>query len=119
MATANLIKAVVIAVRYSGVRRQFGPENSTEELPVLEYQLQQWRLFPFLAAGYVLSNFSKSFRGDFISMQKQQMAKKDPDRMVCTFVNFPLFSLQILCSGTYSRPLWVLKSTPFLHPPNL
>lgn len=40
MATANLIKSVTIGIRYSAVRRQFGPEDSTEELPVIEYQLQ-------------------------------------------------------------------------------
>ncbi|KPJ19117.1 Peroxisomal acyl-coenzyme A oxidase 3 [Papilio machaon] len=33
-------KAIVIAIRYSAVRRQFGPDNSSEELPVLEYQQQ-------------------------------------------------------------------------------
>ena len=31
--------AVTIAVRYSGARKQFGP-NDSEEIPVLEYQLQ-------------------------------------------------------------------------------
>ncbi len=41
MATANLIKAITVGIRYSAVRRQFGPEDgSNEELPVIEYQLQ-------------------------------------------------------------------------------
>lgn len=35
---AYITKAVPIAIRYTGVRKQFGPPNS-EELPVLEYQL--------------------------------------------------------------------------------
>ncbi|KAL1132573.1 hypothetical protein AAG570_010525 [Ranatra chinensis] len=51
-----LTKAVVIAVRYSGARKQFG--LTEDEMPVLEYQLQQWRLFPYVAAAYVLNNFS-------------------------------------------------------------
>jgi hypothetical protein len=34
-----LCSAVSIAVRYSAVRKQFGPEDDNE-LPVLEYQLQ-------------------------------------------------------------------------------
>lgn len=34
-----LTKAITIALRYSGVRTQFGPDEK-EELPVLEYQLQ-------------------------------------------------------------------------------
>lgn len=40
MCTANLIKGITIAIRYSAVRRQFGPDDSKEELPVIEYQLQ-------------------------------------------------------------------------------
>lgn len=56
--TTYLQKAIVIAIRYSGVRKQFGPENSTEELPVLEYQQQQIRLLPYLAATYAMKVFS-------------------------------------------------------------
>lgn len=35
---AYVTKALTIAIRYAGVRKQFGP-NEKEELPVLEYQL--------------------------------------------------------------------------------
>ncbi|XP_075969995.1 acyl-CoA oxidase 3 [Anticarsia gemmatalis] len=53
-----LLKAIVIAIRYSAVRKQFGPENSTEETPVLEYQQQQIRLLPYLAATYAMKIFA-------------------------------------------------------------
>eukprot|EP00057_Strongylocentrotus_purpuratus_P031918 XP_786081.3 PREDICTED: peroxisomal acyl-coenzyme A oxidase 3 [Strongylocentrotus purpuratus] len=52
IAVCNLRLAISIAVRYSAVRRQFGP-TSDEELPVLEYQMQQWRLIPYIAASFV------------------------------------------------------------------
>ncbi|XP_004624652.1 peroxisomal acyl-coenzyme A oxidase 3 [Octodon degus] len=55
----NLQQAVCIAIRFSATRRQFGPAGE-EEIPVLEYQMQQWRLLPYLAAAYVLDHFSKS-----------------------------------------------------------
>ncbi|XP_030763359.1 peroxisomal acyl-coenzyme A oxidase 3-like [Sitophilus oryzae] len=55
--------AVTIAVRYSGVRRQFGPQD--EEIPILEYQTQQYRLLPYLASVYVFKVFSRYLKGIF------------------------------------------------------
>ncbi|KAG8453452.1 hypothetical protein GDO86_000181 [Hymenochirus boettgeri] len=68
MAVVNLKLAISIAIRFSATRRQFGP-NEREEIPVLEYQLQQWRLLPYLAAVYALDHFSKSFFMNFIEFQ--------------------------------------------------
>ncbi|RWS24161.1 Peroxisomal acyl-coenzyme A oxidase 3-like protein [Leptotrombidium deliense] len=64
MSITNLQMAIVIAVRYSATRRQFGP--STEEWPIIEYQTQQWRLFPYVAASYVLNNFFFSLYQDYV-----------------------------------------------------
>ncbi|KAF4532089.1 hypothetical protein B566_EDAN006183 [Ephemera danica] len=36
--SSNLSKSMVIAVRYSAVRRQFAPAGQEQELPVLSYQ---------------------------------------------------------------------------------
>ncbi|VVC94362.1 unnamed protein product [Leptidea sinapis] len=43
ISTNYLQKAIVIAIRYSAVRRQFGPDDADEETPVLEYQQQRPR----------------------------------------------------------------------------
>lgn len=69
MAVANLKLAVSIALRFSATRRQFGPADG-EEVPVLEYQLQQWRLLPYLAAAYALDHFSKSLFLDLVALQR-------------------------------------------------
>lgn len=38
MAGAYGIKALTIAIRYAAVRKQFGPSDQKEEMPILEYQ---------------------------------------------------------------------------------
>ncbi|KAI5751838.1 hypothetical protein M8J77_011288 [Diaphorina citri] len=75
---AYLSKAITIAVRYAGVRRQFGPpkqgsDSEPEELPVLEYELLQWRLFPHLAAVYMLRVFSDYFTREMGRFQMKLM----------------------------------------------
>ncbi|XP_012527960.2 peroxisomal acyl-coenzyme A oxidase 3 isoform X2 [Monomorium pharaonis] len=49
--------ALTIAIRYCAVRRQFGPTEDNE-LPVIEYQTQQWRIIPHLAETYAVKIFS-------------------------------------------------------------
>ncbi|XP_045384226.1 peroxisomal acyl-coenzyme A oxidase 3 isoform X1 [Lemur catta] len=76
MSIVNLQLAVSIALRFSATRRQFGPTQE-EEIPVLEYQLQQWRLLPYLAAAYALYHFSKSL---FLDLVEQQQGLLGGDR---------------------------------------
>ncbi|XP_042369603.1 peroxisomal acyl-coenzyme A oxidase 3-like, partial [Plectropomus leopardus] len=79
MAQVNLKLALVIAIRFSAARRQFGPKD-TEEIPVLEYQLQQWRLIPYLAAAYALEHFSKTIFMNFVELQVGQMMRDKSER---------------------------------------
>lgn len=67
MCVVNLQQAVCIALRFSATRRQFGPTEE-EEVPVLEYQVQQWRLLPYLAAAYALDHLSKSLLLDLAGL---------------------------------------------------
>ncbi|XP_028400851.1 peroxisomal acyl-coenzyme A oxidase 3-like isoform X2 [Dendronephthya gigantea] len=68
MSVVNLRLCLTIAIRYSAVRRQFGPPGQ-DEIPVLEYQMQQWRLIPLLAATYALQQFSKTLFQDMLRFQ--------------------------------------------------
>ncbi|XP_065770099.1 peroxisomal acyl-coenzyme A oxidase 3 isoform X2 [Muntiacus reevesi] len=78
MSVVNLKLAVSIALRFSATRRQFGPTDE-EEVPVLEYPMQQWRLLPYLAAAYALDHFSKSL---FLDLGKLQQGLLGKDRSV-------------------------------------
>ncbi|KAJ3585758.1 hypothetical protein NHX12_014477 [Muraenolepis orangiensis] len=74
ISTCNLRLAVTAAVRFSATRRQFGPTD-TEEIPVLEYQMQQWRLVPYLAAVYVLNHFYNNLFLGFLELRMGQMTR--------------------------------------------
>uniref|UniRef100_A0A8C1GSI1 Acyl-coenzyme A oxidase n=1 Tax=Cyprinus carpio TaxID=7962 RepID=A0A8C1GSI1_CYPCA len=82
MALVNLKLAVTVAVRFSATRRQFGPKED-EEIPVLEYQLQQWRLLPFLAAVYALEHFTRSFCMNFVEFQIGLLMEDKSVRQSC------------------------------------
>ncbi|CAM1320947.1 ACOX3 (predicted) [Pycnogonum litorale] len=68
MSVANLLHGLTIAIRYSAIRRQFGP-NDDEEIPVIEYQMQQWRLIPYIAAGYAIYLFTSFIKEEFLKFQ--------------------------------------------------
>lgn len=67
----NLICVVTIAVRYAAVRKQFAPNgegnNNMNELPIIEYPLHQWRLFPHMAAAAVLRVFVNGFTETYLT----------------------------------------------------
>ncbi|XP_055389389.1 peroxisomal acyl-coenzyme A oxidase 3 [Condylostylus longicornis] len=62
----NLSSATVIAVRYAALRKQFGHERNGPEVPIIEYQLHQWRIFPYLAAACVLRVFAVQISGTYL-----------------------------------------------------
>ncbi|XP_014262349.1 peroxisomal acyl-coenzyme A oxidase 3-like isoform X2 [Cimex lectularius] len=71
-----LTKAIIIAVRYAAVRKQFGPTEK-EELPIIEYPLLQWRLFPYLATAYVMKYFADYFYSYFVQLTINMMMKQE------------------------------------------
>ncbi|XP_058058272.1 peroxisomal acyl-coenzyme A oxidase 3 isoform X1 [Anopheles bellator] len=73
IANVYLTKAISIALRYSASRKQFGPDDSEDEWPVLEYQSQQFRLFPHLAANFVIRAFNLWFAKAYGDMQLQML----------------------------------------------
>ena len=83
-----------LLIRYSAVRKQFGP-SSGEEVPVLEYQLQvgratfvtitvfqQYRLLPYLSAAYAWSCYGVKIHLDFVGLMMMRMAGEKSDETV-------------------------------------
>ncbi|KAG0362360.1 hypothetical protein BC939DRAFT_232197 [Gamsiella multidivaricata] len=65
-ARQGIAKAATIATRYSAIRRQFVDKDAPKKLdnhvietPVLDYSMQQYRLFPIIAAAYAFFLTSK------------------------------------------------------------
>eukprot|EP00095_Tigriopus_kingsejongensis_P010852 snap_masked-scaffold592_size129239-processed-gene-0.6 protein:Tk10852 transcript:snap_masked-scaffold592_size129239-processed-gene-0.6-mRNA-1 annotation:"hypothetical protein LOTGIDRAFT_159357" len=76
MGNTNLQLAVIIAIRYSASRQQFGASSEKqEELSVIEYQAQNCRLFPYLSAAYVHHILGFSFFEDFVGFNMLKMSK--------------------------------------------
>uniref|UniRef100_UPI00358E446A peroxisomal acyl-coenzyme A oxidase 3-like n=1 Tax=Myxine glutinosa TaxID=7769 RepID=UPI00358E446A len=78
----NMIVGLTITVRYSAVRRQFSPSDDEEELPVLEYQLQQWRLIPYIAAAYALDHFAKILHMQYTEFMLSVVMKENSKKQV-------------------------------------
>ena len=53
MSGAALAKAATIAVRYSLIRRQSGKKDE-QETQIIDYYIQQYRIFPQIANSYAL-----------------------------------------------------------------
>eukprot|EP01121_Diplochlamys_sp_Union-15-3_P015654 TRINITY_DN5217_c0_g1_i4.p1 TRINITY_DN5217_c0_g1~~TRINITY_DN5217_c0_g1_i4.p1 ORF type:complete len:680 (+),score=119.85 TRINITY_DN5217_c0_g1_i4:243-2042(+) len=70
--------ALTISVRYSYVRRQFGPPKQPEQ-PIIEYQLQQYRLLPYLSTAIAMDLFSHWLTekyGGVVQLSKQGQVDK-------------------------------------------
>lgn len=98
IAYVALSKAITIAGRYSACRKQFGPESSSEEWPVIEYQSQQFRILPHLATAYAIRIFSlwlgrnsvelqiKTFMGEDVCSRGMEMhGLSSAAKPVCTW----------------------------------
>lgn len=71
------VKAITIATRYGASRRQFGPEDSNIEFPVIEYQAQQYRLLPHLASIYAVQFFATYINKVYGDMTMQMISGED------------------------------------------
>jgi acyl-CoA oxidase len=73
--------ALTIGIRYSAVRRQFGPPDGPE-VPVLEYETQQDRLLPRLAGTLVHTLFTDWLIEAYAAVATRQAAGEADDALL-------------------------------------
>ncbi|KAM0727731.1 Peroxisomal acyl-coenzyme A oxidase 3 [Formica fusca] len=98
MCAHYMILAVTIATRYCAVRKQFGPTDEDDELPVIEYQTQQWRIFPHLAATYAIKIFSTEFYKTMIEFIANHFTKGDLNTDIQIEIHVLSCATKPLCS---------------------
>ena len=68
----SLARALTIAIRYSFVRRQFpDPENGGSERRLIDYQIQQYKLFKPLALAYIYSVICKPLNKAYLHASQE------------------------------------------------
>lgn len=55
---SSLASGLKIAIRFAALRKQFGSPKSNTEQALLDYELHQYRLFPYLAGAWSLRNMT-------------------------------------------------------------
>lgn len=80
-ASHHLAAAITIGIRYSIVRKQGNKPSSQDELQVIDYQYQQYKLFTGLANTYVIF-FSGKFTRALYFENSTKMRKGDVSLML-------------------------------------
>lgn len=95
--------ALVIATRYSAVRRQFGTEPD-HEIPLLEYQSHQYRLMPLNAINFALKVFSHSLWDNLVEFVIGLLSNDTSDRQAD-------FGKDIHAMSSASKPIasWIAQ----------
>ncbi|XP_039308028.1 peroxisomal acyl-coenzyme A oxidase 3 isoform X2 [Solenopsis invicta] len=95
--------AITIAIRYSAVRKQFGPTEA-KELPVIEYQTQQWRIIPHLAETYALKIFSMALYQIHSNFMMNRFQDENADLIADTGVE-----IHVLSCATKPLCAWITR----------
>ncbi|CAO1355326.1 unnamed protein product [Diamesa hyperborea] len=103
---ANTIsQAVVIAVRYAAIRKQFGTERNGPESPIIEYQLHQWRIFPYLATACVLKVAVYTLSHAYLSTVEKSQADSNGFELLTQIVS----EIHALVSSSKAMFTWITR----------
>lgn len=102
----TIAHAVVIAVRYAAVRKQFGPDRNGEEISIIEYPLHQWRLFPYLACACVLKVTVNALSSTYTATIERSQADSNGFELLSQTVS----ELHALITSSKAMFTWVTSS---------
>lgn len=104
--SANTIShAVVIAVRYAAVRKQFGTERDGPESFIIEYPLHQWRIFPYLAAACILKVTVYSLSDVYLKTVEKSQAESNGFELLSQIVS----EIHALVSSSKAMFTWITR----------
>lgn len=101
----TIAHAVVIAVRYAAVRKQFGPDKNGPETAIIEYPLHQYRLFPYLAAACVLKVSVTTLSDIYLKTIAKSQAESNGFELLSQSVS----ELHALISSSKAMFTWVTR----------
>uniref|UniRef100_A0AAN0JCZ4 Acyl-coenzyme A oxidase n=1 Tax=Amphimedon queenslandica TaxID=400682 RepID=A0AAN0JCZ4_AMPQE len=97
----TLARAITIAIRYSVVRRQTQNRPGEPETQVLDYQTQQFKLFPLLASAYAIK-----FAGHYMTKLYTEVTEEISEgklrslpELHATSAGLKAFCTELCCSG--------------------
>ncbi|XP_048781300.2 peroxisomal acyl-coenzyme A oxidase 1-like [Ostrea edulis] len=92
----GLAQACVIAIRYSAVRRQTEVSPGGSEAQIIDYQTQQYKLFPLLATAYAMY-FTGKYAEDYYNEISSEIEAGNLDS---------LNQLHAVCAGLKAFSTW-------------
>ena len=101
----TLSHAVVIAVRYAAIRKQFGPDRNGEESSIIEYPLHQWRILPYLAVACVLKVSIHTLSDLYLTTVEQSQADSNGFELLTQKVS----ELHALISSSKPMFTWLTR----------
>lgn len=115
VAARTLARGCTVSIRYSAVRRQFPPLDikgrelpNAMEVPVLDYQNQQYALLPLLASSYAMQ-FVGKWMGQFYNEFEAQLAKGQTGLL--SEIHAATAGLKALTSGITAEGLEVCRKS--------
>ncbi|KAI8870361.1 acyl-CoA oxidase [Ramicandelaber brevisporus] len=80
-------KALTVAIRYAGIRRQFAPTPDQPETKLLDYPIHQYRLLPLLAQCYAMAFAGQETARMYTQTMEEMESAREGDDLTALIEN--------------------------------